>query len=162
NNTLDYHNLSTNVTIGLDSNTAPGIGGTFSNINGLVAGSGSNTVVGPAGGATWTVTGLNTVKVLGFTFGNFQSITGAAGHDTFAFQTGGRLTGAIDGGGGVNTLTYAAYTGDVIVDLLVHSATGVDGGVYNVQNVTGSNGNSMLVGDANPNVLVGGTGRNVL
>ena len=38
----------------------------------------------------------------------------------------------------------------------------MDGGVFNVQNVTGSNGNSMLVGDANPNVLVGGTGRNVL
>jgi Ca2+-binding RTX toxin-like protein len=95
-------------------------------------------------------------------FGNFQNITGGAGNDTFAFQTAGRLTGVIDGGGGVNTLTYAAYTGDVIVDLLIHSATGVDGGVSNVQNVTGSNGNSMLVGDGNPNVLVGGAGRNVL
>jgi hypothetical protein len=162
NNTLDYHNLTTNVTIGLGASTATGIGGTFSNINSFVGGGGPNTVVGPAGGATWTVTGLNTIKVLGFTFGNFQSITGGAGNDTFAFVTGGHLTGAIDGGGGVNTLTYAAYTGDVLVDLLIHSATGVDGGVSNVQNVTGSNGNSLLVGDANPNVLLGGTGRNVL
>jgi Ca2+-binding RTX toxin-like protein len=161
NNTLDYHNLSTNVTIGLGTNTATGIGGTFSNINGFIGGSGNNTVVGPNTDSTWTITGHNTFMILGITFGNFQNITGGAGNDTFAFQTGGQLDGMIDGGGGINLLTYAAYTGDVIVDLLIHTATGVGGGIFNIQNVTGSNGNSLLVGDANPNVLMGGTGRNV-
>jgi hypothetical protein len=161
-NTLDYHNLSTNVTIGLGGNTATGIGGTFSNISGFIGGSGSNTVVGPDSGATWTINGVNTFTVLGFTFGNFQNITAGAGDDTFAFQTGGRLDGAIDGGGGVNSLTYAAYTGDVLVDLLIHYATGAGGGVSNIQNVTGGNGNNMLVGDANANVFTGGTGRNIL
>ena len=47
------------------------------------------------------------------------------------------------------------------MEMLV-AATGVDGGVTNIQNVTGSNGNSMLVGDASANVLLGGTGRNIL
>jgi hypothetical protein len=46
-----------------------------------------------------TITGLNTFTVQGFKFGNFQNITAGAGDDTFAFRTGGRLSGAIDGGG---------------------------------------------------------------
>lgn len=162
NNTLDYHLLSTPVTVGLGTNTATGIGGTFANVNGFVGGSGANIVVGPAAGATWTISGVNTFKVLGFTFGGFQNITAEAGPDTFAFLTGGRLDGKIDGGGGVNSLTYAGYTGSVIVDLLIHSATGVGAGIFNIQNVTGGNGNNMLVGDASNNVFVGGTGRNIL
>jgi hypothetical protein len=162
NNTLDYHLLSTPVTIGLGTNKATGIAGTFTNVNGFVGGSGVNTVVGPDAGATWSITGVNQFKVLGFTFGGFQTITAGAGPDTFAFLTGGRLDGSIDGGGGVNNLTYAGYTGPVIVDLLIQSATGVGGGIFNIQNVTGSNGDTMIVGDAGANVLNGGTGRNVL
>src|SRR5207248_194856 len=41
NDTLDYHNLSTPVVINLSNFTATGIGGTFSNIENVVAGSGS-------------------------------------------------------------------------------------------------------------------------
>ena len=41
-------------------------------------------------------------------------------------------------------------------------ATGLTGGIHNIQNVTGSQGNDLIVGDANPNVLIGGTGRNVI
>jgi hypothetical protein len=128
-----------------------------------VSGNGAgNTLAGPNANDLWTVNGKNAGQVGGVTFSGFSNLTGGAGNDTFAFQTGGRLTGVINGGGGINSLTYAAYTGDVIVDLLMHAATGVGGGVFNVPNVTGSNGNSMLVGDANPNVLIGGTGRNII
>jgi Ca2+-binding RTX toxin-like protein len=38
----------------------------------------------------------------------------------------------------------------------------VSGGIANIQNVTGSQGNDLLVGDANANVLRGGTGRNII
>ncbi len=69
---------------------------------------------------------------------------------------------AIDGGGGVNALDYSAYVGDVTVNLPLGTATGLDGGIANIRNVTGSVGNDLLVGDANANVLIGGTGRNVL
>jgi Ca2+-binding RTX toxin-like protein len=34
--------------------------------------------------------------------------------------------------------------------------------VSRIQDVTGSQGNDLIVGDANPNVIVGGTGRNIL
>jgi hypothetical protein len=69
---------------------------------------------------------------------------------------------ALDAGGGTNTLDYSAYKGNVQVVLPLGVATGFAGGIKNIENVTGSNGNSLLVGDANANVLIGGTGRNVI
>jgi Ca2+-binding RTX toxin-like protein len=68
----------------------------------------------------------------------------------------------IDGGGGNNTLSYAAFVGDVVVNLRRHEATRAGGGVFNVQNLIGGRGNSMLVGDAGANMLRGGSGRSVL
>jgi Ca2+-binding RTX toxin-like protein len=91
-----------------------------------------------------------------------QNLTGGAAADTFKFQTGGSLAGKIDGGAGINGLDYSAYKGDILVDLLLHTAGLVSQGVFNVANVTGSQGNNLLVGDANANVLIGGTGRNVI
>jgi hypothetical protein len=95
--------------------------------------------------------------------GSSVALRGGAGDETFA------LTGAlpnvklsIDGGGGVNTLDYSGWTGAVTVILQQGTATGLDGGIANIRNVTGSVGNDLLVGDANTNVLVGGTGRNII
>jgi Ca2+-binding RTX toxin-like protein len=76
------------------------------------------------------------------------------------------LAGTLDGGGGTNTLNYAGYLGNVTVDLPLHLASLVNkmnpNSVFNIQNVQGSNGNDVIVGDANPNVFVGGTGRNLI
>jgi Ca2+-binding RTX toxin-like protein len=38
----------------------------------------------------------------------------------------------------------------------------IAGGISNIQNVSGSQGNDLIVGDAAPNALEGGTGRNIL
>jgi hypothetical protein len=95
-------------------------------------------------------------------FSSIDNLIGGAAGDTFAFQTGGRLSGKIDGGGGTNALDYAAYQGDILVDLLLNTASLVGQGVFNMSNVTGSQGNDLIVGDATTTSLVGGTGRNVL
>jgi hypothetical protein len=90
------------------------------------------------------------------------SILSGSQDDTFHFQdfvNAPALT--IYGGGGTNTLDYSAYTGDVTVDLPRGVATGLTG-IANFENVTGSQGNNLLVGDAGANVLIGGTGRNIL
>jgi hypothetical protein len=90
-----------------------------------------------------------------------SNLIGGSDTDTFTFDDGMGVTGSIDGGGGGDTLNYAAYTGTVIVDLQTGIATGVGGSVANIQNVTGGNGPggyNILVGSGS-NTLVGGTGR---
>jgi Ca2+-binding RTX toxin-like protein len=89
------------------------------------------------------------------------SITAGAGNDTFQIFTGAEITGTLDGGGGANTLDYSQYVGNVLVDLLAGSATAT-GGIAHIQQVNGSQGNDLLVGNANSSTLNGGTRRNVL
>src|SRR5262249_43225266 len=126
-------------------------------------GNGSNTLQGPDAANTWQITGPNAGTLdARLSYSSVQNLTGGAAGDTFAFQNGGRLSGKIDGGGGVNALDYSAYRGDILVDLLLHMAglvnQGVfhalaDQGVFNVANVTGSQGNNLIVGDDSANVL---------
>jgi hypothetical protein len=129
----------------------------------IMAGGSNNTLQGPNSANTWQITGPNAGTLDGLlSFSSVQTLIGGAAADTFAFHTGGSLGGTLNGGGGTNTLDYTAYQGNILVDLLLHTASLVGQGISNIANVTGSNGNSLMVGDANPNVLVGGTGRNVI
>lgn len=129
-------------------------------------GGGSNTLVGPDAANAWTVTGSNKGTLGPVAFASIKNLFGGSAADTFAFRTGGGIDGTLDGRGGVNALDYSGYKGDVTVDLALNLASLVNqrkqNSVFNIQNVTGSQGNDMLVGDANANVFIGGTGRNVL
>jgi hypothetical protein len=162
NNVVDYSALTTPVTINLGGGSSTGVGGSFSNITTLIGGSGQNNIIGPSGPAAWNIIGPNTVQVLGTTYTHLQSINAGAGDDTFTFVGDGRLDGLIDGGGGNNTLSYAGFNGDVVVNLRRHTATAVGGGVFSIQNITGGQRNSLLVGDGSVNVLRGGGGRSIL
>jgi Ca2+-binding RTX toxin-like protein len=133
----------------------------------LDGGSGSNTVQGPDQTNVWQINGTNAGSLdTNIHFANVQNLIGGSGNDTFAFKTGGSIAGTIDGGAGTNTLDYSQYIGNVLVDLPLHLASLVNqqaaNSLFNIRNVTGSQGNDLLVGDANPNVLIGGNGRNVL
>jgi hypothetical protein len=132
----------------------------------LKAGAGSNTLQGPDVGNSWQITGADTGTLDGQSFSSFGTLHGGASTDVFAFHSGASLSGSLDGGGGTNTLDYSQYTGDITVDLPLNLASLVNqqaaGSVFNIANVTGSNGNGLLVGDANANVLRGGTGRSVI
>jgi predicted outer membrane repeat protein len=140
----------------------------------VVGGAGSNTLVGPDTANTWVLTGTgagwldNSVM-----FGSFRNLQGGAGDDVFAFHhnrpssldlapLSGALTGNLDGGGGVNTLDYSGFFGDVTVNLPLGTATQVGGKVSHIQNVIGGQGNSLLVGAAGTHSLTGGAGRNFL
>jgi hypothetical protein len=125
-------------------------------------GGGTNTLVGPNANETWTIAGLNAGSVGGVSCSNVQNLIGGTGNDTFGFNTGAWVSGAITGGGGTNTLAYSAYAGNILVDLLSGTATAVGGGIALIQQVIGSNGDDLIVGDAQPSQLTGGTGRNVL
>lgn len=80
---------------------------------------------------------------------------GAAGHDHF---TAGAGANRIDGGSGSDTVSYAASTGAVAVNL----ATGLASGGHAqgdrlsaIESLTGSNGGDQLTGNATENTLYG-------
>jgi hypothetical protein len=129
----------------------------------LKAGGGGNILEGPKTASLWSITGPNSGALNGNVgFSSMQSLLGDVGPDTFAMQQGGSLSGFANGGAGTNTLDYSKFLGDVTVNLRLKTATGIAGGISNIQNVNGSQGDDLIVGDAGPNALKGGTGRNIL
>jgi hypothetical protein len=91
------------------------------------------------------------------------SLSMGAGNKTFNVQTapqGVALT--LDGGSGTNTLDYTGFSGNVVVDLPLGTATGFSS-INDIENVTGASGGgagsyNLLIGNGG-NVLNGGTGR---
>jgi hypothetical protein len=148
-NKLDYSAYTPAVTVDLATHTATGTGG-VANIEALVGGRGSNTLVGPDAKETWNITGTNAGNVAGVTFSGFQNLTGGARNDSFAFGDGQGVTGMINGGGGSNELDYAAYTSGVTVDCWTGTATGT-GGVRNAATLVGGRGSNTLIGLNNTN-----------
>lgn len=82
---------------------------------------------------------------------------------TFQVKTIPAVSTAItlNGGSGSNTLDYSKYVGDITVDLPLGVATGFSA-VNNIENVTGSQGNDLIVGGPKNGVFIGGTGRNLI
>src|SRR5262249_60593671 len=68
----------------------------------------------------------------------------------------------VDGQGGSATLDSSAHTDAIRVNLTLDTATGVAGGVSNIENATGGQGDDILVGNDQANVLRGGPGRDIL
>jgi hypothetical protein len=146
---------------------------TDGSISGLTdGGGGSNTLQGPNLTDAWLITGPNagSMSTVGAAanvaaFASIQNLVGGSGADTFNVFTQGSLAGHIDGGAN-GSLSYLVYTGDIVVDLPLGVATAIAGGVTNIQNVRGSNGNDILVGNASAHtlqqLLVGGSGRNLI
>ena len=94
---------------------------------------------------------------------NFRNIIGSAFNDTLEGIAGSVL----DGGGGINTASFAHAASGVSVSLLLQGQaqnTGGDGTqtLTNFENLTGSAFDDHLAGDANANVLNGDGGADVL
>jgi hypothetical protein len=162
------------VTVNLQTRAAPqirgGAAGGFSNLP-VLSGSGSpgDILIGPDADTIWTVSdnnsGFGSTSTSRFTYTRFANLVGGAALDSFRFVGPGNVNGSIDGGAAPpnqgNWLTYAELNTPVIVKLQTGAATGVAGGsagkVARIQHVHGSNGGSTLTGNAQGNVLIGGT-----
>ena len=127
-------------------------------------GSGTNTLQGPDTDTAWHITGTDAGSLAGsVSFTSMQSLTGGAGNNTFAFQDGGSLDGTLSGSG-AGTLDYSTgWSGNVLVNLQTGLASGVGGGIANIQNVIGASGGGLgfyniLVGNGG-DYLQGGDGR---
>ncbi|MFI5455454.1 MAG: beta strand repeat-containing protein [Isosphaerales bacterium] len=131
----------------------------------ITGGTGTNTLVGANTTNTWSITAKNagTVNVAtspSVAFSGIKNLTGGTGLDVFVFSAGATVTGKINGGGGGDWLDYAAYTTPVAVNLQKGTASGVGGGIANIQNVRGGQGADNLTGNKQGNVLIGGAGAN--
>jgi hypothetical protein len=145
-NTLDYSQLTSNVTINLATQKATSISGTWANINAAIGGSGSNTLTGTNGSNTWTLTSTNAGSVNGFAYSSFQNLTGGTGNDTFRF-VGGNVSGKIDGGAaGTNTLDYFASGSAATVNLQTKTATSIGTTWANINAAIGTGTTDTLVG----------------
>jgi hypothetical protein len=90
------------------------------------------------------------------------TILGGSGGNTFMVNALPTNPLTLDGGAGThNKLDYSGYTGTVKAILPLGYATGF-ASVSRIQDVTGSNGNNLIVGSSSPGVLTGGTGRNII
>lgn len=90
-----------------------------------------------------------------------ENISAGPANDSFVFLTGASIAGTINGGGGTNTLNYAAYNTSVTANLLTGVATGT-GSVQSISDIIGGSANDNLTGNANANVLTGNAGNDTL
>jgi hypothetical protein len=160
-NLLNYAAFAAPVTVNLESDTATGVG-SFANIQSLVGAGVNDTLLGPNSGSAWFISGANTGNVAGVKFRSMENMVGGSGMDVFQIANGAGLSGSINGGGGGDWLDYHAWQTPVSVNLATGAATGVAGGVSNIQNVRGGQGGNTLTGDSQGNILVGGAGANVI
>jgi Ca2+-binding RTX toxin-like protein len=125
-------------------------------------GGGTNTLIGPSTASPWEISGLDRGSLGQVSFVSFANLVGGPGVDSFQFGPSGQLSGTIDGAGGGDWLDYSLVRKAVTVNLTTGAATGVGGGVANIQNVRGGPRGNTLTGNALGNILVGGAGADVL
>jgi hypothetical protein len=160
-NTLDYSQYGSPVTVNLAAKTATAIAGTWANLQVFKGTATTDTLRGTNANSTWSLNGTDAGTVGNFTFMGFANLTGGTGNDTFKFTDAAGITGSIDGGGGTNTLNYAAYSTGIYVNLQTAVATGTLA-IGNIQNVTGGQGNDILLGNGGSNILTETGGQNLV
>ena len=102
------------------------------------------------------LTGAASINATGNGFNNV--LTGNGGSNVLL---GGAGADTLDGGGGVDTASYATSKSGVAVSLATGTGSGGDAQgdrLFNIENLTGSNYNDTLEGNAGNNKLVGGSG----
>jgi hypothetical protein len=154
---VNVQNLTGNS--GVDSFTF----GSAGNLSGLITGGGgSDQIVGANIANNWQITGANAGNLNGTQFTGIKNLTGGTAIDTFVFGPSGAVDGVINGGStGGDWLDFSAYTTPLSVNLATGTANHT-GGITNIQNVRGSNGNNTLTGSAQGNILVGGIGNDTI
>ncbi|MBV5340237.1 MAG: hypothetical protein J0665_11885 [Deltaproteobacteria bacterium] len=182
--TASYSHDTAGVIVSLLTNTGLGgdaAGDTLVSIENIAGGSGNDTLTGDNGANILNGGGGNNTLVGGFgndtliAAGGNDSLNGGAGNDTLNGGEGnnvfiGGTGGDILNGGtgtGVDTADYSSAVGPVIVSFTaiggVTQSGDAAGDTYNnIENLTGSNFDDLLIGNGTDNVLNGGKGDDTL
>jgi hypothetical protein len=91
----------------------------------IMGGLGMDRVRGANKKNTWRITGVGRATLNSQSLSDVERLEGGSEEDEFVFKDGADFAGAIDGGVGINSLDYSAYTADVTVDLSAGMATGL-------------------------------------
>ncbi|MFK7862282.1 MAG: beta strand repeat-containing protein [Granulosicoccus sp.] len=170
--TLDYslHATASNIDVTLNGANVVNVtvsgadNDTVQNVENVTGTSGVDAIVGDSQDNTFIAGSGNDVLVGG---GGNDDLQGDAGDD---FLDGGQGADTIDGGTGQDTLDYSTLTGTTGVALTLDGdvaavatvAGGDNDSVVRVENLIGSTGDDVFIGDANNNSLSGGAGNDEL
>ena len=134
----------------------------------FVGGTGTSTLIGPDRDITWNITGPNTGTLGGANFVLFsgvEALRGASHADRFVVNSGGSISGGIDGGNGTDTVVGADTANS-------WNLTGSDAGMLNgsskfsgIANITGGAGDDAFTVASTDNFagqIDGGAGNNTL
>jgi Ca2+-binding RTX toxin-like protein len=132
----------------------------------LIGGAGTDTLsyIGSASAVTVDLSAQTAVggDAAGDIFSGIENVVGGSNGDTIA---GNSAANVLDGGDGMDTLSYASSVAGILVNLGTGTASGGDAAgdtVLNFENVTGGAGNDVLVGSGGANMLSGGAGNDTL
>jgi Ca2+-binding RTX toxin-like protein len=150
--TISYAAYTSPVTMDLGAGTATGLAG-FAGIEGAAGGSSEDTLQGKAAANAWTITAPNAGDIDGtFRFAGFEHLAGGAAADTFDVRPGATVSGRVDGGGGVNTLSFSSFVTGRDVQLTGDGTSGtladltIGSGFGNIASLVGSAGSDVLRG----------------
>lgn len=151
----------------------------------LSGGDGTDTLTGQAGPNAFVVTNTNAGTLNHVTlsdsntsnpaivFDTLENLVAGPAADSFLMEPSGSLGGSIDGGSGVDLLSYAnrgvAVTVDLMTGMSNGSATAIAGGIAvaamndsSIENLVGGGGADTLTGDIDVNTLIGNSGGDTL
>ena len=138
--TLDYSAYLNPTVISLDG---------FTNFETLISGTPTDTLAGTNGDDIFEISGTDSGTINGVAFSGFANLDGLTGDDSFTFTNDvANLSGKIEGGGGLDTLSFSGVTASSVgINLLAVSL--IDG-------FDGDDAGAIVNGFSNINNLVGG------
>ena len=151
--TADFSDLTVDIDFDLANDTAIYKDGeieTIASIENIVGSDGANMILG------------DTENNLLDGAGGDDTLTGGAGDDTLM---GGEGLDSLDGGAGLDTADFSDLTVDIDFDLANDTAIYKDGEIEtiaSIENIVGSDGANMILGDAENNLLDGAAGDDTL
>ncbi len=125
NDTLDYTQMTTGVTVNVQANAATGVT-TLGGIETILGSAAADTLIGADAPNTWSIVGPDrgSLNVTLF-FDGFENLVGGSDIDEFILNAGGSISGSIDGMAGADRLNYAPRAAAVAVSLGTSTATDV-------------------------------------
>ena len=139
----------------------------------LTGGAGDDAISGGAGIDTVSYAGTSSAVTVNLATGvatggagndtleSIENVIGTASNDTVIASASGNR---IDGGSGIDTVSFETAIGGVMVSLATGLVTGGSGNdtLVAIENIIGGQGNDTIIGDGGANIIDGGAGNDTL